>query len=198
MPDLEQLEVVQDDVLELLLLLGRVGVVKAQDELALEVVAVVLVQHGGLGVPDVQVAAGLGGEPDHHLAHLGAGQVNELPTLVLGLSGGALLPTLAPFLVLLLLLRLGGGGRPLPAVPSAAAATATVGLLLLLSLLLLHHPDPGVRRQPVHRRPHLRPGSHGGEPLGHRLPLLLPLLPRLAGLQRSEDGVVRRRHSPAH
>ena len=47
-----------DDLLELFLLLGRVGVVEPENELALEVGAVVLVQQGGLGVTDVEVSNG--------------------------------------------------------------------------------------------------------------------------------------------
>ncbi len=43
MLDLEQLEVVEDDLFELLLLLGRVGVVETEDEFAIEVIAVMLV-----------------------------------------------------------------------------------------------------------------------------------------------------------
>ena len=54
---LEHLDVFQDDLLELLLLFGRVGVVEPQDELALEVIPVVLVQQRSLGVADVKVAA---------------------------------------------------------------------------------------------------------------------------------------------
>ncbi len=43
----------QNDVLVLLLLLGGVGVIKAEDQLALEVVAVVLIQQGGFGVTNM-------------------------------------------------------------------------------------------------------------------------------------------------
>ena len=77
---------------------GVVGVVEAQQELAVVSLGVVVVQHGRLHVADVHVAGCLGREARHHLAVLGEGQLGH------GL-GRAVQADLA----LLRLDRLGGG-----------------------------------------------------------------------------------------
>mmetsp|Transcript_124681 Transcript_124681/g.364155 ORF Transcript_124681/g.364155 Transcript_124681/m.364155 type:complete len:328 (-) Transcript_124681:12-995(-) len=81
--DLESGQVGLDALLEFHLLLARVGVVEAEDELAAVVPGVVVVQHGGLGVADVEVAAGLGGEARADPALLRVGQEPLQPRLVL-------------------------------------------------------------------------------------------------------------------
>mmetsp|Transcript_95178 Transcript_95178/g.269400 ORF Transcript_95178/g.269400 Transcript_95178/m.269400 type:complete len:445 (+) Transcript_95178:1099-2433(+) len=72
--DLQRRQVLDDAVYELDLLLARVRVVEAQDELAFVVPGVVVVQHRGLGVADVEVAAGFRGETSAHLSLYGVGQ----------------------------------------------------------------------------------------------------------------------------
>mmetsp|Transcript_51195 Transcript_51195/g.115079 ORF Transcript_51195/g.115079 Transcript_51195/m.115079 type:complete len:263 (-) Transcript_51195:301-1089(-) len=72
--DLQQRQRLYDGMLILLLLLGRVGVIETEQELALVLRGEVGVEHRGLHVADVQVAARLGREASHHLAHLGVWQ----------------------------------------------------------------------------------------------------------------------------
>jgi hypothetical protein len=102
---LQQLEVLQNHVLELLFLLGGVGVIKAKDELALKVLLVVLVEKNGFRVPNMQETkstrsvyppyecdiasfarspAGFGREPHNDFSHLRSRKIDEL-ALVLGL-----------------------------------------------------------------------------------------------------------------
>jgi len=96
---LQHFHIVQNDLLVLLLLLGRIGVVEAHNEPALEDLLVVIVEEGGLGVSHMEEAAGLWREANHHLAQLRPRQVNKLPArafllLILGgvLKGGRLDP----------------------------------------------------------------------------------------------------------
>mmetsp|Transcript_80301 Transcript_80301/g.260100 ORF Transcript_80301/g.260100 Transcript_80301/m.260100 type:complete len:293 (+) Transcript_80301:1768-2646(+) len=89
--DLQRRQVLDDALLELHLLLAGVRVVEPEDELAVVVPGVVVVQHGSLGVPDVQVAARLRREARAHLPIL---RVREQPlqaSLVLSLRAAALL-----------------------------------------------------------------------------------------------------------
>mmetsp|Transcript_104984 Transcript_104984/g.321648 ORF Transcript_104984/g.321648 Transcript_104984/m.321648 type:complete len:209 (-) Transcript_104984:35-661(-) len=72
--NLQSREVGLDALLKLCLLLARVGVIESEDQLALVMPRVVVVQHRGLRVPDVQVAAGLRREARADLAHLGVRQ----------------------------------------------------------------------------------------------------------------------------
>lgn len=52
-------------------LFARISVVKADDQLSLVHLGKVLVEHGCLGMTDVEVTAGLGREAGNDLAHLG-------------------------------------------------------------------------------------------------------------------------------
>mmetsp|Transcript_24367 Transcript_24367/g.45749 ORF Transcript_24367/g.45749 Transcript_24367/m.45749 type:complete len:487 (-) Transcript_24367:1158-2618(-) len=61
--DSELAEILDDALLEFFLLLGGIGVVKPNDQLALVPPGVVVVQEDRLGVSDVEVARGFGGEP---------------------------------------------------------------------------------------------------------------------------------------
>ena len=76
--DVEAREVLDDGLLVLLLLLGGVGVVEAQQHLALVPRRVVRVEQRRLDVPDVQVARRLRREARHHLAHGGAGELHAV------------------------------------------------------------------------------------------------------------------------
>ena len=78
----EPADVLQDAVDELLLLLGRVGVVEAHVAAAAVLLGQPEVEAHGLGVADVEVAVGLGGEACHDVPA-------EPPGRVVGLHGGA-------------------------------------------------------------------------------------------------------------
>mmetsp|Transcript_5258 Transcript_5258/g.17730 ORF Transcript_5258/g.17730 Transcript_5258/m.17730 type:complete len:742 (+) Transcript_5258:480-2705(+) len=89
----QALDVVHDGGLVLALLLGRVGVVKAEKHLALPLRGEVLVEERRLGVADVQEARGLRREARAHLAHHGPGELDvegALPALAaeVGHGGG--------------------------------------------------------------------------------------------------------------
>jgi len=85
--DLQHLKVLQDHLLVLLLLLGRVRVVEPHNKFSVERLLVVVVEQRRLGVAHVEVAAGLWREPHHDLPHLGARKVDELPAGALLLLG---------------------------------------------------------------------------------------------------------------
>mmetsp|Transcript_1498 Transcript_1498/g.3347 ORF Transcript_1498/g.3347 Transcript_1498/m.3347 type:complete len:529 (+) Transcript_1498:630-2216(+) len=93
--DFQALEVVHDVLDELVLLLGRVGVVEAQEHLPFVVLSKVLVEEASLGVADVEVARRLWGEARDDLALLGADEVDveapALALLALALAAGLLL-----------------------------------------------------------------------------------------------------------
>mmetsp|Transcript_16882 Transcript_16882/g.42928 ORF Transcript_16882/g.42928 Transcript_16882/m.42928 type:complete len:315 (+) Transcript_16882:1698-2642(+) len=86
--DLQSAQIFLDALREFHLLLARIGVVESEDELALVVPGVVVVKHGSLGMTDVQVAAGLRGEPGAHLALHCVGQQSLQPRLILAFSAG--------------------------------------------------------------------------------------------------------------
>mmetsp|Transcript_122807 Transcript_122807/g.292126 ORF Transcript_122807/g.292126 Transcript_122807/m.292126 type:complete len:316 (+) Transcript_122807:1790-2737(+) len=112
--DLQGGKVLDHALLELHLLLARVRVVEAHNELALVVPGIVVVEHCGLGMPDMKVAAWLRRKPRAHLAHLGSrqeafqlGLVLALLALValLGASPSSLAGSFGPLLVGQLLLQ---------------------------------------------------------------------------------------------
>src|SRR5690606_22063884 len=60
--DSEKLEILENGVLELLLLLGGVGIIESDDELALVLLRKVLVQQRGLCVTNVKISAAILGQ----------------------------------------------------------------------------------------------------------------------------------------
>lgn len=79
---------------EMSIFLGRIRVIEAHNELAIESLLIVLIEEGGLGMTDVQISTGLRREPHDNFALLGSGQLNELALILhplpgfLGLTGG--------------------------------------------------------------------------------------------------------------
>ena len=136
-------DVPTDGIWERFFDLRGVGVVHADDQLAVVLFRVLGVENDGLHVADVEVAGRLGGEAGHHLAHFGVLELGHRPLLarVFGLGLVArrlflLLRQLVELLLaqlfavgaedvrgLLLLRELGGGGiAPLRAVRRRTAA----------------------------------------------------------------------------
>ena len=85
--DAKELEVLEDDLLKLGVFLCWVCVIKAHDELALVAAGKVVVEHGSLGVANVQIAACLWWEPRHDIALCGAVKSKELACVVRGGKG---------------------------------------------------------------------------------------------------------------
>mmetsp|Transcript_3780 Transcript_3780/g.10537 ORF Transcript_3780/g.10537 Transcript_3780/m.10537 type:complete len:363 (-) Transcript_3780:291-1379(-) len=86
--DLECGEVGLDALLELVLLFARVGVVEAEEHLAVVVLRVVEVEHGRLGMANVEVAARLRREAGADLAHFSARQEALESRHILALAAG--------------------------------------------------------------------------------------------------------------
>ena len=75
--DVQEGEIFNDAGLELLLLLGRVGIIETDEELAVVSLGVEGVQHGSLDVTDVEVAGSLRRETSHDLTHDGVGEIRH-------------------------------------------------------------------------------------------------------------------------
>ena len=86
--DSEQLQILNDRILELLLLLGGVGIVESDNKLALVVLGEVLVEESCFRVTDVEITTGLRREPSDNTL-VGIQETNlEVRVLALGLLLG--------------------------------------------------------------------------------------------------------------
>mmetsp|Transcript_49248 Transcript_49248/g.79813 ORF Transcript_49248/g.79813 Transcript_49248/m.79813 type:complete len:246 (-) Transcript_49248:365-1102(-) len=86
--DLQSFQVLDHTFFKLHLLLAWVRVVESQDQLALVVASIVVVEHGCLGMPNVQVSARLRGEARDNLALNSAWQQSLELGLILALVAG--------------------------------------------------------------------------------------------------------------